>query len=193
MSDAQNSIFEQDGRAVPYFDEGHGEGPALVLIPGRGLEGGALGSVAHILSEEGYRVVRIGARRTSEDGTVTREEWVEDVVAVMDHLGLDDAWIGGHGQGGTVARALAVAHTDRANGLLLLGVEDEDIALAPGLPVLIIQGSDDDVTPPANGEKLQATAPERASVVSMAGGGHLFPVTHAVDTAFAIEDYLAWD
>ena len=189
----QNSIFEPDGRAVPYFDEGHGEGPALVLIPGRGLEGGALGSVAHILAEEGYRVVRVGARRASEDTPVTREEWIEDVLAVMDHVGLDSAWIGGHGVGGTVARALAVAHTDRADGLLLLAVEDEDIALPSSLPVLVIQGSDDDVMPPANGEKLRATAPERVSVVTMAGGEHLFPVTHAVDTAFAIEDYLAWD
>ncbi|WP_424936544.1 MULTISPECIES: alpha/beta fold hydrolase [Bacteria] len=189
----QNSIFEPDGRAVPYFDEGHGEGPALVLIPGRGLEGGALGSVAHILAEEGYRVVRIGARRVSDDKQVTREEWIEDVLAVMDHIGLGSAWIGGHGVGGTVARALAAAHVDRADGLLLLAVEDEDIALPSSLPVLIIQGSDDEVMPPANGEKLRATAPERASLVTMAGGEHLFPVTHAVDTAFAIEDYLAWD
>ena len=59
--------------------------------------------------------------------------------------------------------------------------------------MLIIQGADDDITPPRNGERLQSTAPERASVKSLDGAGHLFPLTHPVDTAFIIEEYLDWD
>lgn len=189
----QNRIFEPDGRAIPYVDEmAEGDGPALVLIPGRGLEGGALGSVAHILAGEGIRVLRIGSRAGSDE-SVSLQERVDDASDVMDHVGIAGTWIGGHGVGGTVARALASKRTDRALGLLLLGVEDVDVPLAPAIPVLIIQGSDDDVMPPANGERLQATAPERASIVTIAGGGHLFPVSDPVDTAFAIEDYLAWD
>ena len=65
--------------------------------------------------------------------------------------------------------------------------------LAEGLPVLIIQGSDDTITPPANGEALQAAAPDRVSVVSIDGGGHMFPATHMGATSWAIEDYLDWD
>ena len=43
MTTENNSIFEPDGRAIPYVDEmSEGDGPVLVLIPGRGLEGGAL-------------------------------------------------------------------------------------------------------------------------------------------------------
>ncbi|MGB4136713.1 MAG: alpha/beta hydrolase [Microbacterium sp.] len=177
----QTKTFEPDGRAVPYIDEGEGDGPVLLLVLDRGFEGGALGSVAHILAEAGYRVLRVG---TGE---------VADVLAVMDHIGLEDAWIGGHAAGGTVARAFAAAHTDRANGLLLLGVEDVDIALSPMLPVLIMQGSDDDVTPPANGERLKATAAHLVTTVTIDGAGHLFPMTHPVDTALPIEDYLDWD
>ena len=116
-----------------------------------------------------------------------------DVVAVLDHIGLSHTWIGGHGAGGRVARAFATAHADRSNGLLLLGVEDEDSPLPPLLPVLIIQGSDDDVTPPENGIRLQATAPERASVKNLDGAGHLFPLDHPIETAFIIEEYLDWD
>lgn len=178
---AESSTFEPDGRAVDYVDEG--EGPVgLVLIHGIGRTGEALGVIAHYLAEEaGFRVVQIGA------------DAVDDVIAVMDHLGLEDAWIGGHGSGGTLARHVVAEHHERSNGLLLLGVEDEDIALAPALPVLIIQGSDDDVTPPANGDRLQATAPERASVKTLAGADHHFPVTHPIETAYIIEEYLDWD
>ena len=186
-----NSIFEPDGRAIPYVDEmSEGDGPVLVLIPGRGLEGGALGSVAHILAGEGIRVLRIGSRA---DDAATLEERVQDASDVMDHVGIGATWIGGHGVGGTVARALSAKRTDRALGVLLLGVEDVDVPIAPSVPILIIQGSADDVMPPANGEKLRASAVERASVVTIEGGGHLFPVSDPVDTAFAIEDYLAWD
>ncbi|MFT4230100.1 MAG: alpha/beta hydrolase [Microbacterium sp.] len=184
----QSQVFEPDGRAVPYFDEGHGDGPSLALIAGTAVEGAALGSIAHILEGEGYRVLRVGAR---SGGAATRDEQVADALAVMEHVGLGGAWIGGYGSGGTVARAVVAQRPSL--GLLLLGVEDEDIALPPAIPVLIVQGSDDDAMPPGNGERLRAAAPERVSVVTVAGAGHMFPVTHPVETAFAIEDYLAWD
>lgn len=182
-------IFEPEGRAIPYAVEG--EGPVgLVLIAEGPLETGALGVVAHYLAEEaGFHVVRVGARAESE----TLDDRAADVLAVIDHVGLDHTWVGGHGIGGTVARVFAASHADRVNGLLLLGVEDADIALAPVIPVLIVQGTDDDVTPPSNGERLQATAPERASIKTVAGGGHLFPTTHSIETAVIIEEYLDWD
>ena len=183
----ETQIFEPDGRAIPYAEEG--EGPIkLVLIPEPGQGGDALGVVAHYLVEEaGFHVVRIGSRADSDDVPV------EERVAVMADLGFDHTWVGGHGSGGTVARALVAAHPDRVGGLLLLGVEEADVPLAPAIPVLIIQGSDDDVTPPANGERLAATAPERASVTTIAGGDHLFPLSHVFETAVAIEEYLDWD
>ena len=185
----ETQIFEPDGRAIPYVVEG--EGPvSLVLIPSPELGRDALGVIGHYLAEEaGFHVIRIGTRADAS----TPHERVADAEAVIDHLGLEHTWIGGHGAGGTVARAFAAAHHDRVNGLLLLGVEDEEIPLPPVIPVLIIQGSDDDVTPPAAGRQLQATAPERASVKSLDGAGHLFPLTHPIETAFIIEEYLDWD
>ena len=186
----QKSIFEPEGRAVPYLTEG--EGPvALVLITDRELEADGLGVVSHYLVEEaGFHVIRVGAR-TGQDLTIN--ERVDDALAVIDGLGLDAAWIGGHGLGGTVARTFVTEHIDRANGLLLLGVEDEQIPLAPAIPVLIVQATDDEVTPAANAEALQATAPERASIKTVEGAGHLFPATHPIETAVIIEEYLDWD
>ena len=175
---------------VPFAEEG--DGPiVLVLIPEGGADRDALGVVAHYLAEEaGFRVVRVGSRAGAE---ATTSERVDDIASVMDRIGLARAWVGGHGAGGIVARAFAAEHADRVNGLLLLGVEADASPLPPVIPVLVIQGADDEVTPASNGRRLQATAPERTSVTSIAGAGHLFPLTHPVETAVIIEEYLDWD
>jgi pimeloyl-ACP methyl ester carboxylesterase len=216
-------IFEPDGRAIPYAVEG--EGPALVLIAGQGLNITYLGLLSHSVSQEDFRVLRVGSRRPSQDdgaAALSMEDLAQDVVDVMDHVGVSDAWVGGHAFGGSVARIVSLGHPERVNGVLLLGVEgvtpandalseapeharDADVealqraawvppaALAPGVPVLVVQGSEDRVTPPANGESLQASAPDRVSVVSVDGGGYMFPLTHMGATSWAVEDYLDWD
>ena len=183
------TIFEPAGRAIPFAVEG--EGPvSLVLFSEGDLETDGLAVISHYLVEEaGFHVVRIGSPAQS----ASVDERVEGAVAVLEQIGLEHTWIGGHGAGGTVARSFAVSHVERTNGLLLLGVEDEEFPLPPLMPVLIIQGADDDVTPPAHGERLQSTAPERASVKNIDGAGHLFPRTHPIQTAFIIEEYLDWD
>lgn len=177
MTDPQ--IFEPDGRAISFAEEG--SGPAVVLIPERGHDVGALGGLAHSVSMEDFRVIRVGAQSARE------------VVEVMDHLGIDHAWVGGHASGGTIARTVSLEQHDRVNGVILLGVEETQTALAPGIPVLVIQGTADDVTPPGNGERLRASAPDLVSVVGIEGAGHLFPSTHIGATSWAIEDYLDWD
>lgn len=190
----QKSIFEPEGRAVPYLVEG--DGPvSLVLITGSGRNEDALGVVSHYLAEEaGFHVIQIGARAdAASDRAAAIRERADDVLAVIDHLELADAWIGGHEIGGTAARVFAAAHTDRVNGLLLLGVEDEEIALAAGIPVLIVQATKDEINLPAVAEKLQSTAPERASIKIVEGADHLFPATHPIETAVIIEEYLDWD
>jgi pimeloyl-ACP methyl ester carboxylesterase len=201
MTDTQPQIFEPEGRAIPYVEDAGSE-PVLVLIPGYSNVA-ALGTLAHVLAEEDFRILRVGYRTAQTEG-VTLHDLAQDVVDVMDHVGLGDAWVGGHAFGGT----------DRVDGVLLLGAEgdeprtdleplqaaaaaavslDEWRALAPTVPVMLIQGADDDVLPPANGERLQAAAPGLVSLVTLEGGGHLFPATHAGEAAFVIEDYLDVD
>lgn len=188
MTDRQ--IFEAGGRAIAYADDG--DGPAVVLALGPSLDIAHLDTLVHILSDEGFRVLRIESRNAADDG-VTTADLAQDVVDVMDAAGIADAWIGGHADGGEVARTVASAHTDRANGILLLSVEGGPAALEPGVPVLIVHGTADETTPLANAETLQASAPDRATLVRIEGAGHLFPSTHPGEAAFAIAEYLDWD
>ncbi|GAA3928310.1 alpha/beta hydrolase [Microbacterium soli] len=187
----QISTFEPDGRAVPFADEGVGP-VTLTLVTDRELGADGLNVIAHYLAEEaGFRVVRIGARAAAD--AITDSDRAADADAVLEHLGIADTWIGGHGHGGSIARVFAAEHHDRVGGLLLLGVEEDGAPLADGIPVLIIQASDDDITPAVHAERLQATAPERASITRIPGADHYFPATHPIETAVVIEEYLDWD
>lgn len=182
----QPQSLDVDGRAVSYVDEG--EGPAVVLALGEGLVAAQLDVLVHIMAEEGFRVVRIDL------GADAGAHRVDEVMAVLDELGIADAWIGGHGSAGDVARAAALSHTDRVNGVLLIsGEADAAGELAPGMPVLLVHGTDDEVTPIAHAEQVQASAADRATLVRIEGGGHDFPATHPGEAAFAIAEYLDWD
>ncbi|KIC57770.1 alpha/beta fold hydrolase [Microbacterium hominis] len=120
MTENQRQILDADVRDISYLDEG--TGPAIVLLPEAGLDFAYFGALASILVEEDFRVVRIATRRS---GARTLHDLAEDVVDVLGHLGISEAWIGGHGFGGAVARTVAIDHHERVNGVLLLGVTRE--------------------------------------------------------------------
>ncbi|GAA1645554.1 alpha/beta fold hydrolase [Microbacterium flavum] len=187
MTTATISTFEPDGRAIAYIDEG--AGPALVLIPETGQDIASLGTLASILVEEDFRVVRLAPLAPETDV----ESHVQTVADLMDAVSLPHAWIGGHGFGGTVARAVSHAHHERVDGVLLLAPEPIEGALVEDIPVLVIHGTDDEQTPRSESERLVASAPAIASLKLVEGAGHLFPATHPGETSWFIEDYLDWD
>ncbi|MGB1559988.1 MAG: alpha/beta fold hydrolase [Sinimarinibacterium flocculans] len=57
-------------------------------------------------------------------GRHTWAQYADDVAALLDHLGLDRAFVGGAGLGSTVALRFAQAYPERAKGLILISVED---------------------------------------------------------------------
>ena len=187
MTTAPTQILEPDGRAIVYIDEG--TGPAVVLIPESGQDIASLGTLASILVEEDFRVVRLAPFDSSADVHAL----ARSVIAVMDATGLDHSWIGGHGFGATVARAVPRDHHDRVNGILLMAPDVADMPLAEDIPVLVIHGTDDEVTPLSESERLVASAPAIASLKTVDGAGHHFPATHPGETSWFIEDYLDWD
>lgn len=68
--------------------------------------------------------------------------------------------------------------------------QDEWAALAPRKPVLIIQGTNDQMAPPANGEQLAAAAPDQVTLAWIEGAGHLFAFLHPEQTAKDIVGYI---
>lgn len=187
MTTDPTQILASGGRAVAFIDEG--AGPAVVLIPESGQDIHALGTLASILVEEDFRVVRLAPFDSGGDVHALARA----VVDVMDAAGLDHAWIGGHGFGATVARAVPRDHHDRVSGVLLMAPDVVDLPLAEDIPVLVIHGTEDEVTPLSQSERLVASAPTIASLKTVEGAGHHFPATHPGETSWFIEDYLDWD
>jgi pimeloyl-ACP methyl ester carboxylesterase len=119
---------------VPYFDFGghqlayssFGEGSrTLVLTHGQLLNQRMHEPLAHELARRGHRVVTLdflGHGRSDRPPDVWRYsmgQFAEQVVALLDHLDIDEAVIGGTSLGANVTLEFAVLAPERARGLLV--------------------------------------------------------------------------
>jgi pimeloyl-ACP methyl ester carboxylesterase len=98
---------------------GEGE-PVLILHGGPGLSYGYADEMADELLGA-FRVANFqqrGLAPSVEDGPFTIEQALADIVAVLDHLGWDRAYVVGHSWGGHLAFHAAVALPDRLLGVL---------------------------------------------------------------------------
>lgn len=116
-------VFEHDGLAFHYLDEGDRSGRPFVFQHGLG---GDVSQPAGVFSPpEGFRMVSLDCRGHGETyplGDVEKlsfSYFADDVVALMDHLGLDRAVVGGISMGAGVALNLASRYPERAEGLVL--------------------------------------------------------------------------
>lgn len=104
-----------------------GDGPrlALVLHGGPGLSDYTAELCEEVLAggDGQLRVARYqqrGAPPSSLDGPITVAQLVADAIDVCDHLQAPTALLVGHSWGGHLAMHIAVAHPERAEGLLLV-------------------------------------------------------------------------
>jgi len=97
-----------------------GEGPAVVLLHGLGVERSIWDALLEPLAED-YHVCAFDQRGHGEsspaDVPYARHD---DVVGVLDRLGIAGAWLIGSSMGGEVALDTALAHPARVAGLVLL-------------------------------------------------------------------------
>ena len=105
--------------------------PVLVLVSGGGAQLLSWDEefIAQ-LTDGGLRVVRFDNRDTgfSErfggedevDGGYDLADMADDIVRILDHLGVDSAHIAGHSMGGMMAQTVAIRHPDRVRSLGLL-------------------------------------------------------------------------
>jgi pimeloyl-ACP methyl ester carboxylesterase len=114
-------VAEVNGQQIAYDDTG-GEGPALIFSHGFLMDRTMFSAQVEGLSDT-YRCVTWDERGfgdTPVDGPFTYWDSADDVVALMDHLGIDDAVLIGMSQGGYLSLRAALAHPDRVRGVVLI-------------------------------------------------------------------------
>jgi 3-oxoadipate enol-lactonase len=108
---------------IEMYYESRGAGPPLVVIGGLGLEMSELDTLIDPLTSS-FRVMAFdnrGAGRSSKPrGPYSIEQMASDVAGLMDRLVLPHAHVLGISMGGRIAMALALAHPERVDRLVLV-------------------------------------------------------------------------
>ncbi|MEU7169568.1 alpha/beta hydrolase [Streptomyces morookaense] len=108
-----------DGRRLSYLDFG-GTGRPLVALHGHLYEGAAFTGLAGALGPE-WRVIAPDQRGHGESGRAddySREGYLADLRALLDHLGLDRVALLGHSLGAVNAYQFAARHPGRVTALV---------------------------------------------------------------------------
>jgi pimeloyl-ACP methyl ester carboxylesterase len=108
--------------SIETYIDGHG--PAIVILPSYGRDGGRdFDSLTATLAQAGYQVLRPQPRGVAgSSGPMTAigfDDMAPDVAAVIDALADEPAVVLGHAFGNFVARATAVHHRDKVTCVML--------------------------------------------------------------------------
>lgn len=125
-------LAEVNGQRL-YFEDTGGSGTPLVLSHGFLMDGDMFEPQVRHLSGR-HRVItwdQRGHGRTQSDGKpFTYWDSADDLAALLDHLRVRRAVVGGMSQGGMVSMRFALRHPERTAGLVLIdtqsGLEDPD-------------------------------------------------------------------
>ena len=102
--------------------------PAVVFVHGLAASSAVWQSQADRLCDR-FRVIRYDLRSHGASQAIdvpcTRSELAEDLVAVLDDVGVGKAFVVGHSAGGVIAMHAALEHTSRLLGLVLVGTASE--------------------------------------------------------------------
>ncbi|MEW1655005.1 alpha/beta hydrolase [Streptomyces sp. NPDC093707] len=116
---AVRSELSIDGRKLSYVDFG-GNGRPLVALHGHLSEGATFAHLAQALRPD-WRVIAPDQRGQGESDRTddyTREGYLADLHALLDHLGLDRAVLLGHSLGAVNAYQFAARHPERVAALV---------------------------------------------------------------------------
>src|SRR3954451_10219719 len=117
-----------DGARLSYLDDG--DGRTVVLLHGFAADTNVnyvRSGILDLLLDEGYRVVTLDARghglsaKPTDPEAYADDAMKRDVVALFDHLGLDDVLLVGYSMGAHLALRLAPTEP-RVNAVVLLGI-----------------------------------------------------------------------
>jgi pimeloyl-ACP methyl ester carboxylesterase len=126
-----------ESTGVPIYYEVVGEGFSVVLQTGGGGDGTMWEQGGYVAGLDGFQRILLDHRGHGRSGKPTDldahriECYVEDVIAVLDALGIERAAFWGYSSGAEVGLALAAAHPERIAALVVqggIGEGDEDTA-----------------------------------------------------------------
>ncbi|MFU8816150.1 MAG: alpha/beta fold hydrolase [Pseudomonadales bacterium] len=117
-------LARPDGGRVHYRDEGRRDGYPLVLLHGSNASLHTWEPWVALLGDE-YRIVTLdlpghGLTGRVPDDDYSTAAYIDTVVAVADHLGLEQFALGGNSMGGGVTWQFALAHPERVGAMLLV-------------------------------------------------------------------------
>ncbi len=141
MSDTNPEIGKQvqcGAITTNYHDVG--EGPPVLLLHGSGPGVSAWANWRQTIGtlKNGFRMLApdmagFGYSETPADTVYSRQMWLDQIVSFMDQLGIEKAHVIGNSFGGSMALALAIAHPQRVNKLVLMGSVGVDFPITDAL------------------------------------------------------------
>jgi pimeloyl-ACP methyl ester carboxylesterase len=119
---SEQTLQRRDAPALRYWDDG-GDRPPVMLIHGVGADGTSWEQIAAALSP-GFRVMWLDLRGHGRSGHIsgalTLDDFVRDVVDVLDACGVPAAHIVGFSLGGMIAQGMGLNYAERVLRLVLL-------------------------------------------------------------------------
>ncbi|MET9824481.1 alpha/beta fold hydrolase [Streptomyces sp. NPDC006349] len=111
------------GATLDYDDVGPDTGLPVLLIHGHPFNRTLWAPQTAALTAAGHRVVapdlRGYGRSSVTTGKVLLADFADDLAGLLDHLGIEDAVVGGVSMGGQIAMELQLRHPDRVRALVL--------------------------------------------------------------------------
>lgn len=120
----RTSSFEHEGHRLVYDEYGSGDS-VVVYLHGLLLDSNLNRGIADALADRGNRVVLLdllGHGRSDSPAHAAEyriDSYAEQVIGLLDHLGVERAVLGGLSLGANVSLFAAVEHPERVQGLVL--------------------------------------------------------------------------
>lgn len=108
----------------------HGSGPGVSAWANWRLVIERLAPKVRILAPD---LAGFGFSEVPDDIEYTRQRWLDQIVAFLDELGVAKVHVVGNSFGGSMALALAIAHPERVEKLILMGAVGVPFELTDGL------------------------------------------------------------
>ena len=112
--------FRHDGLRLSYLDGGRGD-RVLIALHAHIMEAATFVPLAAVLAPE-WRVLALDQRGhgySDHAPTYTRDDYIGDLEAFIDHLGVSDSVLLGNSLGGVNAYQFAARHPERVRGLVI--------------------------------------------------------------------------